>query len=81
MSFNATGSANAQQLTVSESNFSGSFTAIIDHGNIASVTQQNATTFLVTPLAAGTATITVTGATGHQMTVSVTVTTTTGSIQ
>jgi uncharacterized protein YjdB len=81
LSFNATGSANAQSFTVSEANYSGAFTATIDNANVASVTQQDATTFVVTPLAAGTATITVTGATGQQQTVSVTVTPLTGQIQ
>ena len=77
LSFTTLGAS--QTFTASESFYTGTFSATIDNPTIATFTQSG-NTFTVTSKAVGTATITVRDAAGQTHAVSVTVTTSSGSL-
>lgn len=83
VSFTATGAANAQSVSASEADYGGSFsasTAAAGQPNscsgIATIASTGATAFAVTPVAAGSCSFTIGGATGQSATLAVTVTVT-----
>jgi hypothetical protein len=74
IAFSGTGT---QTFTVSESGYSGSFTATSSNTAVVTVAQTSPSTFTVTSIGGGTATITVTDQQGNSATLSVTVATVT----
>jgi hypothetical protein len=76
LTFSALGAAAAQPITVSETGYSGSFTAVSSNPSVVSVTGPSGTTptFTVTPVAGGSATITISDHQGQSTPVSVSVT-------
>lgn len=80
MSFLGTGAALAQNVTVSEANYSGAFSASSTTcAGIATIALQtgSTTTFVVTPVAVGTCSFSIADTLGQSKAVTVTVTTTT----
>jgi hypothetical protein len=75
LAFLAAGTAYAQNFTVSESGYSGSFTATSNNTAIATVASAGSTTFTVTPWTAGSTTVSVSDSKGHvaQLAVGVTI--------
>jgi hypothetical protein len=69
-------SSTAQTFTVSESGYTGAFTAASSNATVATVSGPTGTTptFTVSPLAGGTATITISDASGQKTTVAVSIT-------
>ncbi|MBV8154428.1 MAG: hypothetical protein JOY98_08405, partial [Candidatus Eremiobacteraeota bacterium] len=61
LSFTATGAPNAQNVSVTQSGYSGAFTEIDDCAGAATVVKVNTTTYQVTPLADGSCTAVFTG--------------------
>ncbi len=83
LTFIATGSSAAQSVTVAQTNFSGAFSASTaaagapnSCSGIATVAASSATAFLVTPVAAGTCSETISGGGGVSATLSISVATT-----
>lgn len=77
LAFTATGASNAQTVNVSQTNYSGSFTAATTTcSGIATIASTSASAFSVTPVAAGTCTFTISGGGGQSATLTVGVTTT-----
>ncbi|MBV8152229.1 MAG: hypothetical protein JOY59_11765, partial [Candidatus Eremiobacteraeota bacterium] len=74
LSFLGVGASLAQDFTVSESGYMGTFTAMSLAPSVASVSTLNGLTFTVTPLAAGTTSILVTDSLGRSTSVPVSVT-------
>jgi hypothetical protein len=76
LSFTALGAVAAQTFTVSETGFTGSFTATSSNTSVATVSGPTGTTptFTVTPVSGGSATITVADTQGQKASVTVTVT-------
>jgi len=76
VAFTVTGSANAQNVTPSETGYSGSFDlSSLNCSNVATFPASTSGTFAVTPVAAGTCNITVSDALGQSANLAVTVTT------
>ncbi len=83
MNFTATGAGNAQNVSASEANFGGSFSASTaasgqpgSCSGIATIAAVNATTFTVTPAGAGICSFTISNGVGENATLDVTVTVT-----
>lgn len=77
LAFTATGSSNAQTVSASQTNYTGGFTAATTTCNgIATIASASATSFTVTPVAAGSCTFTITGGSGESGTLTIGVTTT-----
>ncbi|MDQ2679869.1 MAG: hypothetical protein M3Y21_02435 [Candidatus Eremiobacteraeota bacterium] len=78
LAFLGTGSSQTQTITASEPNFAGTFTAGNTCAAIATVAAHpgSTTSFDVTPIAAGTCNLVVTGAPGQSQSVAITITTT-----
>jgi len=67
-------------VTVSETGYDGTFAALTSAGGVATVSPASGTSFTVTAIAAGTATITFTDSNGNVAQLTVTVTTSSGVI-
>jgi len=78
LAFTAAGAANAQSVSATQANYTGTFTASTTTcGGIATISPATGTTFSVTPVAAGSCTFAIAGGGGQSMTLTIGVTTTT----
>jgi hypothetical protein len=74
------GAAQTQSVTVTQTGYSGAFTALSANTGVATVSPASGTTFTITAVAAGNTTVTFTNPSGTATSVSVVVTTTGGVI-
>jgi hypothetical protein len=75
LTFDGTGSAASQPVTVTEASYSGTFTATSGNGSIATVSPASSSgAFSVTPVAGGTTSVTIVDGSGQTVSVSVSVT-------
>ncbi len=78
LSFTASGAANAQGVTVSQTNYAGAFTASTTAcSGVATIASTGSAAFSVTPVGAGTCSFTIAGGNNTTGTLNVVVTTTT----
>ncbi len=78
LTFTAAGASAAQTVTVAQTNYAGSFTpSTTTCTGIATIAQATATSFMVTPVAAGSCNFTISGGSGSSATLAIGVTTTT----